>query len=31
VLPVAEIIRHTVAGFHAIRAKQGARSAAGAF
>ena len=31
VLPVAEIIRGTVAGFHAIRAEQGARSAAGGF
>jgi enoyl-[acyl-carrier protein] reductase II len=31
VLPVAEIIRSTVEGFHAIRRGQGERSAAGAF
>jgi enoyl-[acyl-carrier protein] reductase II len=31
VLPVAEIIRKTVEGFHAIRRAQGDRSAAGAF
>ena len=31
VLPVAEIVRNTVAGFHAIRRSQGERSAAGGF
>jgi enoyl-[acyl-carrier protein] reductase II len=31
VLPVAEIVRNTVEGFHAIRRKQGELSAAGAF
>jgi enoyl-[acyl-carrier protein] reductase II len=31
ILPVAEIIRHTVDGFHAIRRRQWERSAAGEF
>ena len=31
VLPVAEIIRHTVEGFHTIRREQGERSLAGGF
>jgi len=31
VLPVAEIIRGTIEGFHSIRLEQGARSQAGAF
>jgi enoyl-[acyl-carrier protein] reductase II len=31
VLPVAEIIRSTIEGFHSIRREQGARSQAGAF